>query len=252
MHVHRSVCIHLLGGLDAWTPEGVPVPATAWRTGKNMDLLRLMALSNDHPIRAESLIEKLWPDTPPDRGRHSLRTAASQVRRVLRSPCIERTPDGLVLRGAWVDAQAFMADARAVQVAQRATRHPDVLRLTRSADMLYRGVFRAYDDTSGWAVAERQQLERTRHEMYTSAATSALELGSFREAQQLATAAVQIDGTSETAQRTLMRAYAELGEVGNALRVFEAYRAHLAEELGADPSPQTRELHLQLLRGSTG
>jgi DNA-binding SARP family transcriptional activator len=48
-----------------------------------------------------------------------------------------------------------------------------------------------------------------------------------------------------------MQAYAELGEVGSALRVFETYRSHLAEELGADPSPQTRELHLKLLRGST-
>lgn len=250
MHVHRSLCIHMLGGLEAWTPEGSPVASTAWRTGKNMDLLRLMALSNGHPVRSESLVEKLWPDTSVDRGRHSLRTAASQVRRVLGTPCVERHPDGLVLRGAWVDTQAFEADARAVQVAQRATRHQDVLRLTRSADALYLGVFRAYDDTSDWAVGERHQLERIRHEMYNSAATSALELGAFREAQQLATAAVQIDGTSETTQRILMQAYAELGEVGNALRVFETYRAHLAEELGADPSPQTRQLHLKLLRGS--
>ncbi len=46
-----------------------------------------------------------------------------------------------------------------------------------------------------------------------------------------------------------MRAHAELGEIGSALRVFEAYRARLAEELGADPSPQTTQLHLRLLRG---
>jgi DNA-binding SARP family transcriptional activator len=36
-----------------------------------------------------------------------------------------------------------------------------------------------------------------------------------------------------------------------ALRVFETFRRHLAEELGADPSHQTRELHLRILQGFT-
>ncbi|MGI8523678.1 MAG: AfsR/SARP family transcriptional regulator [Nocardioides sp.] len=225
------------------------MPATAWRTGKNMDLLRLLALSNGHTLRSGSLIEKLWPNAAPDRGRHSLRTAASQIRQALHAPCVERLPDGLVLRGAWVDAEAFVSDARAAQVAHRSARHTDALRITGAADELYRGVFRAHNDGSPWAVAERSHLERIRHEMYTSAATSALELGNFREAREFANAAVQIDRGAETAYRTLMQAYAELGEVASALRVFETYRAHLAEELGADPSPQTRELHLKLLRG---
>ena len=37
-------------------------------------------------------------------------------------------------------------------------------------------------------------------------------------------------------------------EAARALRVFERYRRRLADELGVDPSSQTQELHLQLLR----
>jgi len=48
-----------------------------------------------------------------------------------------------------------------------------------------------------------------------------------------------------------MRAYAELGETSSAIRVFETYRAHLADELGIDPSRATRELHLRLLQDNT-
>jgi hypothetical protein len=33
------------------------------------------------------------------------------------------------------------------------------------------------------------------------------------------------------------------------LLAFEDCRAHLADVLGADPSPQTQDLHLRLLRG---
>jgi DNA-binding SARP family transcriptional activator len=64
----------------------------------------------------------------------------------------------------------------------------------------------------------------------------------------LAATAVRLDPTVEAAHRSLMRAHAELGEIGMALRAFEECRVHLAEELGTDPSPQTQELHLQILR----
>jgi SARP family transcriptional regulator, regulator of embCAB operon len=86
--------------------------------------------------------------------------------------------------------------------------------------------------------------------MLTEAAEAALATGVPREALDFAKTAVALDPTSEAAHRSLMRAHADLGEIGGALRVFESYRAHLAEELGADPSPQTLELHVQLLRAS--
>jgi DNA-binding SARP family transcriptional activator len=63
--------------------------------------------------------------------------------------------------------------------------------------------------------------------------------------------AVELDPTNETAHRLLMRAYAALGETAAGLRDFEVYRRHLAEELGVDPSPETRALHLELLRSTT-
>jgi len=49
----------------------------------------------------------------------------------------------------------------------------------------------------------------------------------------------------------LMRAHAALGEIPAALRDFEDYRRRLAEELGVDPSPETRALHVALLRESS-
>lgn len=251
MHAQRDIRIRLLGSLEVVRPDETLVAVEEWRTGKTMDLLRLLALSNGRPVRPTSLIEKLWPKASPTRGRGSLRTATSQIRRAVGTNCVVRQPEGLVLRGTWVDVDQFVEASHGALVAARDGDHTRVLTLAREAELLYAGDFRAYDDDADWAIAEREYLARLRVDLLCDAAVSAQALRRFREAADLASAAIRIDGSSETAHRTLMSAQAELGEVASALRIFESYRVRLAEELGVDPSPQTRELHLRLLRGNT-
>ena len=248
MEDEQQIRVRLLGDLEVTGPDGSVVDPHLWRTSKTMDLLRLLALANGQVVRTDTLLDRLWPHSTVDRGRASLRTASSQVRRAVDAPCVVRRPDGLALEGAWVDTQAFLAGARRVQQAVRGGRHADVVALAASTDELYRGDFHAHDDDSDWARAEREHLARVRQEMLTEAALAALELQSFRDALDFAGTVVELDRTAETAHRALMRAHAGLGEIGSALKVFEAYRAHLAEELGADPSRQTLDLHLRLLR----
>jgi DNA-binding SARP family transcriptional activator len=250
MQAHTDIRIHLLGELQVLRPDGSVVAADDWRTGKTMDLLRLLALSDGRPVRPDALIDKLWPNTSLDRARASLRTACSHIRRAVQTNCVVRELQGLVLQDAWVDAVEFVDHARRVQAAAFDAEHAQVLALARSAERFYRDTFHAFDDDSEWARTERDHLERTRHEMLCAAAAAALELQLFREAADFASCAARSDHTSETAHRHLMRAHAGLGEVGGALRVYESYRTHLVEELGAEPSPQTRELHLQLLHGT--
>ncbi|WP_238343208.1 AfsR/SARP family transcriptional regulator [Nocardioides cynanchi] len=219
-----------------------------WRTGKTRDLLRLLALENGQPVRVSGLIEKLWPDVTVDRARNSLGTAASQIRRTVGEPCVVRDHAALTLRNAWVDVNAFRALAQRAQLAARSSASAEVLTNARAALALYAGDFYAHEDDAPWAVAERDALKALHVTTLCDASRAALELGLLREAQDLATTAVRLDPTVEAATRSLMRSHAELGEVGLALRVFEDCRVHLAEELGTDPSPQTQELHLQILR----
>jgi DNA-binding SARP family transcriptional activator len=249
MYLSNPIRIRLLGGLAVARPDGTTVPVEEWRTGKTMDLLRLLALANGRPVRQQSLIDRLWPAAGPERGRGSLRTASSQIRRTIGTNCVARQPDGLVLQDAWVDAVRYLEDAARVSRAARSEHHARVMDIARAAEQLYRGDFQAHDDDSDWAVAERERLAGARHELLCDAATSALALHLPRDAVALSTEAIRVNDTSETAHRLLMAAHAELGEIGTALRVFETYRTQLATELGADPSRQTQELHLRLLRG---
>lgn len=249
MEQSELIRVRLLGDLEVRRADGSLVKQEEWRTGKTRDLLRLLALADARPVRVPTLIDKLWPDATAARARNSLRTAASQIRRTVGQPCVVRESDALALRSAWVDVNAFLVLARRAHIAARTRASSEVLTITRAAQWLYRGDFHAHDDDSAWAVEERNHLRQWYQEMLCDAAVAALDLHLFREALDLASITVRLDPSSETAHRALMRAHAELGEVAMALRVFETYRAHLADELGVDPSSQTQDLHLRILRG---
>ncbi len=46
-----------------------------------------------------------------------------------------------------------------------------------------------------------------------------------------------------------MQALEQLGNVAEAIRIYESLRTRLREELGTAPSPQAQALHGRLLRG---
>jgi DNA-binding SARP family transcriptional activator len=241
--------IRLLGPLHVRRSDSSVVEPGAWRTGKTLDLLRLLALDADQPVRVASLLEKLWPDVDEAHGRASLRTAASQLRRALRSDCIERRLGGLVLRHAWVDATAFRSLATEAKAALRERRLARVVALTREAEALYVDDFTAHDDGSAWALEARESLAAVRRALLVDAAECAIELHWMRDGVELANKALAVDSCAERAHRALIQAYAGLGETEQALRAFERCRQMLAEELGADPSAQTRAVHMQVLAG---
>jgi DNA-binding SARP family transcriptional activator len=246
---HVRICV--LGELSVTRRDKSKVRVDEWRTGKTRDLLRILALRNGRPIRADQLTEMLWPGIPSQKARNRLRTAVSQVRSTLGDDSVTRHPDGYRLSGAQLDAHKFSVLVGQAAAAAARGDHAAVLPLARAAERLYRADFHADDDDSEWATTERTRFQRLRQTLACDAAEAALSQHLDREAVSFATLAVELDSTNETAHRLLMRAYAAVGEIAAGLRAFEVYRRHLADELGVDPSPETRALHLQLLRWST-
>jgi DNA-binding SARP family transcriptional activator len=241
--------IRMFGRLFVRRSDGEIVGPDEWSTGKTADLLRLLALSGNRPVSVQSLIHKLWPDVQEDKAKASLRTAASRVRQVLGEPCVERSLGGLVLRNAWSDVVAFQTIVQEMTTALRAGDHARVVQRAREAEALYVADFEAYDDRSTWASETRESLRLSRQSMLADAGESALRLMWMRDAIDFSTSAIAEDMCFERPHRTLMLAHTALGEVDLALRAFEHCRVALSQELGADPSPQTRALHIQILSG---
>jgi DNA-binding SARP family transcriptional activator len=240
--------IRLLGPLRVRRADGSVVDPREWRTTKTADLLRLVALRGGEPVSVGSLLEALWPGKDEDKSRASLRTALSQIRKVLPGPeVVQRVQDTLVLRDAWVDAVAFTALAAEARRQVREGRLAQALTVTREAEALYLQDFQANDAGAHWVAQEREALARAYRTLVADAADAAVELGWMRDAVDFASRSLVADPCSERAYRALMQAYAGLGETERALREYERCRIALAEELGADPSAQTRALYGQLL-----
>jgi len=240
--------IRMLGPFQVRRSDGSTVDRSDWRTGKAADLLRLLALQGGDPVATQTLVAALWPGSDQRHGQASLRTAASQVRRVVGPEFLERSLAGLRLVDAWVDVTAFRTMSTRAHELTALGEFAAGYELAREADRLVRGEYTAHDDGADWVQNERRALSNRHQVLLCDASESAAALGLGHEAVDFATRAAALDPFSERATRLLMRAHADVGELSLALREFDRCRTLLSEELGIDPSPQTGDLHLALLR----
>ncbi|MEV7397161.1 bacterial transcriptional activator domain-containing protein [Aeromicrobium sp. NPDC092404] len=239
--------IRMLGRLWVRRANGALVPSSHWAAGKTTDLLRLLAVQADQPVSSETLVAALWPDVTKEKGMASLRTATAHIRAALGKNSIERHLGDLQLCGAWVDVGAYRLLALEVEGAARAGDLARSVAMAKESEALYVDDFRAHDDSSGWARTIRDHLIDRRKTVLATAAESATRLGWIRDAIELATVAVALDPCFERAHRTLMQAYAAIGETDSAVRTYQRFSRNLKASLGAAPSAQTRALHQQIL-----
>jgi DNA-binding SARP family transcriptional activator len=244
--------IRMLGSLIVRRADGTDVDRGEWRTGKVIDLLRLLALAGGEPVASKNLVAALWPGSDQQHGNASLRTAASQIRRIIGGDHVERSLSGLRLRHAWIDVTEFRTLATQAHQSAILGHYNAVRTAAREASELYRGDFGGHDDGAEWVQSERSRLSGAHQVLLCDGAEAAIELGLGHEGVDYAQRATTVDPFSERATRLLMRGHAAVGEVSLALREYERCRLLLADELGIDPSPPTRELHLALLRGGRG
>ena len=122
----------------------------------------------------------------------------------------------------------------------------------RAHELLSAGTAISDEPYADWADRAREQLRELLRRVRLAAAEASLATGDPRRAASFAEAAVAADPLDEAAHRWYMSAAAAAGEQAKALAAYEALRQRLGRELGADPAPQTRELHLAILREQDG
>lgn len=239
--------VRLFGSLRVRRRDGSVVDPHEWKTSKTRDLLRILALRSGTVVPAEQLVEWLWPDVDAKKGAASLRTAVSQVRRTLGEDCVERLQSGLALNGVWVDTKAF--DSLTAE-ARRHFAEGDLaagVAAARQALALHVGELGEDEPYAAWLSLEREHLSIERAELLVEVAEAARRLGWYLEALAFARRAVEAEPAREAAHRVIMFTHHRLGERGLALQAYEDCREVLVERFGADPSRQTRDLHLQIL-----
>jgi len=242
--------VRMLGSLQI-TVDGTPL--TGFESDKERVLLAYLVEESQQPHRREKLAGLLWPERPEAAARGNLRRVLSNLRRLLG----DRTPSGppflLVTEEtvrfnpaceAWVDSLTFVRLLRPLRQ-QPSTQLEEAIRL-------YQGDFLegfSVADSSAceeWMVVCRERYQRLMMEALHRLVEEHERQGNFERALELAWRQLDLESWWEEAHRQLIRLLALSGRRSEALAQYVKCRHLLAEELDAEPSPETTSLYEQI------
>ncbi|MGI5219199.1 BTAD domain-containing putative transcriptional regulator [Nocardia sp. CA-290969] len=219
-------------------------------------LLIRLALDAGRVVSARTLMESVWPEDIPDHPDAALHSLVARLRRALPESAI--LPAGKA--GYRLDVPAEMVDAvRFERLAEEGRRalgagcYGAAQELLTEAVGLWRGEPLADVAHLPFAAAVAARL----NELWLAATEDRFEAilsGSFPERALVSVELNQLVTANPLRERLralLLRALVADGRQTEALSVYEDYRAVLATQLGTDPGPELRDLHLRILRGDT-
>jgi predicted ATPase/DNA-binding SARP family transcriptional activator len=229
-------------------------------------LLALLLLDAGRAVPAVRLVDGLYGDTPPAGAAGALQSQVSRLRRALPDGYgVDHSPAGYRLTGPdngtstggeagiGPDTVDVLRFERLAGDGARAAAAGDPVRaeeLLREALGLWRGPALADVRDAPYAPAQTARLDGLRLDALEEWAAALLASGGdpaplVREVEVAAAA----HPLRERLRALQIRALAGAGRQARALAVYEEVRGALADELGADPSPELAAAHLAVLRG---
>lgn len=216
--------------------------------------LAFLVSERHRPVTKEQLISVVWPDTPP----REIETAVSAILSKLRGALKKAAPTPIIdVRSgtiqtrlpsdAWIDLEYA---ANAIDEAEGALKSNDVRAAWSHAVPLVIIARRPFlpGEEAPWIEARRARLRsllvRGLHILSKLTAIN----GEHALAVQYATEIIEVEPFQETGYRHLMQMHSQMGNRGEALRVFAKCRELFRDELGADPSQETERVFLEILR----
>jgi DNA-binding SARP family transcriptional activator len=219
--------------------------------GQARVLLTYLTVTRALPSRREELIDVLWPWRVPASADTALSALLSRLRSVLGSDVLcGRGEVHLELpHDAWIDLEAA---EEAIHRAEAAVSQNDWARgwgPSLVALFTARRGFLPGEDLP-WAEQHRRRLEEIRVAALECYAAVALGVGGSELApgERSARELVALAPYRERGHALLMEILTARGNSAEALRIYEALRQRLRDDLGAPPAPELRELQERLLR----
>jgi len=258
-----SLSLGVLGSLQVLIDD---TPVTVLESDKVCALLVYLAVEADRPHRRGSLVGLLWADYPEQVARHNLRQALFNLRlaigdRTASPPYLLISRDTIQFNRASdfsLDLARFNTKLHKCEEDRNHGIEDPSVRAAHLEEMveLYRGEFLqdfSLEDVAEfeeWALVQRESL----HQHVLDACSDLVDYyelhGDFPAARRHAVRQLELDPWREEAHCQMMRTLALDGQRSAALAQYETCRRVLADELGVEPSANTRELVEQIRAGT--
>ncbi|WP_245936494.1 BTAD domain-containing putative transcriptional regulator [Streptomyces cahuitamycinicus] len=234
----------ILGTTQALRSDGSVVPVGGARLRA---LLTVLALRAGRTVPAGLLVDEVWGGQPPVDAPGALQALVGRLRRALGADAVASVEGGYRLTAA-PDAVDLHRFERLAGEGLRALADGDPAKAAVVLDdalALWRGPALADlpDRTAEAARRDTRRLDalRARH-------SAALALGHAAQSLPELTALCDSHPFDEPLQVLRLRALRDVGRAAEALEAYDDVRRSLADRLGADPGPELRALHAELLR----
>ncbi len=231
--------IYLVGAMRAIAPGGADFLP---RGRKTRGLLACLCLAQGERISRSRLVGLLWDRSADAQARMSLRQSLSELNGI-----VNRHVSGLVeigrdsvridVRKCWIDALAIL-DASADATADSSNLvQPYSERLLEDLD----GITPSFDH---WLAGERTRFEDRVRKILEAELDRLTEQNAKPEVRAAAARRlINFEPTHEGAVRSLMKAFAQMGDRAQAIREFERCRQALVTVLDLPPSEETTAVY---------
>jgi DNA-binding SARP family transcriptional activator len=223
----------------------------ALQAGHARVLFTFLAVHRERDVRRDELKEALWPRGQPSGADNALSALLSRLRRALGHDALDgRGEVRLVLPAdAWIDLEAAEA---AIHRAESAVARQDWVAGWGPALVALLIARRGFlsGEEAPWAHDRRRRLDEIRIAALECYAAVALGLGGGELAmgEKAARELVAASPYRERGHELLMTLLTVRGNPAEALRIYEALRERLRDDLGAAPAPALRDMQARLLR----
>jgi WD40 repeat protein/DNA-binding SARP family transcriptional activator/class 3 adenylate cyclase len=245
----ETLQFRVLGPLEVDAGSG-PIPLGG---PKQRAVLAHLLIRANELVPAETLIDQIWGDAPPEKSRNIIQTYVSHLRKALGHDRIQSHAPGYRLRLDPSESDANRFDALLRDAKKALPIDPGIGVATLDDALgLWRGPALADLADQPSLVAEAARLDDLRLEAQQDRIEGLLASGAQARAIGELETVLTRHPWREGLWGLLMLALYREGRQAEALGAYQRAREILAEELGIDPSPELMRLHERILKQDPG
>jgi LuxR family maltose regulon positive regulatory protein len=250
-----DLTVNMLGPVEILRDPTRPLAHDAWPTRRARDILCFIISRRHRRASKDTIIDTFWGETDFDVVEKNFHPTVSHIRKALNSNQPLKQNFLLYRDGDYqlnaefsyrIDIEEFDRLVSEGEGARRARKFEECVQAYEGALALYRGEF-MQGSYEPWVEDQRTYYREQYLRLLEALAGVAQTSEDWPKTMQLAQLIIGEDQFREDIHCMIMRAHAAMGNRGAAREHFEGLKRLLQNELGVEPSQETKKLYQQLI-----